>query len=180
MRYAYNLTYKDYLDAQKLYRRHSWKAAMSYYAFIWALPTSGLLVGLPLVAHIFFDYHPLWLRSIAPLSGIGLWFALYIPLMRIYSVRKCWKRLLPEKSAKSIKSEIAVEFEMTPEQVISTIPGKSEGRFFWPSIVDYAEDKELALLFIKKKLFLFIPRRAMDEAGWSEVRERFSGSRAAA
>jgi len=173
------LVYQDYLDAQKLYRKHRWKAAVSYYAFIWALPILGLLAGFPLLA-TFLGYHSPLTRSFAPISGVGLWFAIYIPLMRIYSIRKCWRLLLPEHMKKSTKSEIAVALEMTPEQLISVIPGKSEGRFFWPGILDFAEDDKLALIFIKRKLFIFVPHRAMDEAGWSELRARFGASRAAA
>jgi len=179
MRYEYTLVYQDYLDAQKLYRKHRWRAAATYYVFIWVLPILGLLGSFPLIA-TFLGYNSYLTRSLAPISGIGLWLALYFPLMRIYSIRKCWKLLLPEHIEKSTKSEIVVALEITPEQLISVIPGKSEGRFFWSGILDFVEDEQLALIFIKKKLFIFIPHRAMDEAGWSELRMRFNSSRTAA
>jgi len=97
--------------------------------------------------------------------------------MRIYGIRKCWKRLLPESAKKSVRTDISVALEMTPEQIISILPGRSEGRFFWSVIVDYAEDGRLALVYIKKKQFLFIPRRAMDEVGWAELRSHLAGPR---
>jgi len=60
--------------------------------------------------------------------------------------------------------------EVTPEQVISAIPNRSEGRFFWSAIQDYAEDDKIALLFIQKKKFLFIPKHALPDAAWRELK----------
>jgi hypothetical protein len=140
------------------------------------LPIVGFIVGLPLIASIF-GYQPRWLEAPSVFSGVGLWFAFCIPLFRLISVRKCWKRLLPESGRRSTKSVIPVELEMTADQIISTLPGRSEGRFFWAALPDFVEDEKLALVFVKKKQFLFIPRRAMDEVGWVQLRSHFANSR---
>jgi hypothetical protein len=176
MRYDYTLTYRDYLDAQKLYRRHRTSAGVFYYFWFWLLPIVGVVCGLPLVAGLF-GYQPTWLEALSGFSVLGLWFALSIPLLRFYSVRKCWKRLLPDSLPKSTQTEIPVGLEMTPDQLISSLPGRSEARFLWPALVDYAEDEKLALVYIKKKFFLFVPRRAMDDAGWIQLRSHFANSR---
>ncbi len=176
MRYQYTLTYRDYLTAQKLYRSHRWTSALSYYLWIWALPIAGALLALPFLAGLFGLRRDL-LPMLAGGSAVGLWFAIFIPAMRVYTIRKCWRNLLPESSKKSTKTTIPVELEMTPDQLISALPGKSEGRFFWPTLVDCAENSEICLVFIKKKLFLFIPIHALDETGWAELHSRFESSR---
>jgi len=177
MRYEYTLTYKDYLDAQKLYRSHVWTAALSYYVWIWAVPIIGLTLALSWFVTMS-GYSLEWLASMAGFAGVGIWLGLFIPAARVYTIRKCWKRLLPESVPKSTKTSIAVEFEMTEDQVISVLPGRSEGRFFWTALFDLAEDDKLTLLFIKKRQFLFIPLRALDEAGWNLLRSKFASSRA--
>jgi hypothetical protein len=176
MRYEYTLTYRDYLDAQKLHRHNRWKAALSYCVWIWVLPILGLLTGLAWAASSF-DSAPDWVSNVAAFAGAGLWLAFFIPAMRLYSIRKCWKRLLPESAKKSVRTDISVALEMTSDQIIVVLPGTAEGRYFWSAIVDYAEDERLALVYIKKKNFLFIPRRAMDEAGWAELRFHLAGPR---
>jgi hypothetical protein len=140
------------------------------------VPILGLLTGLAWVANSY-SSPPEWVSNVAAFAGAGLWLAFFIPAMRIYGIRKCWKRLLPESAKKSVRTDISVALEMTPEQIISILPGRSEGRFFWSVIVDYAEDGRLALVYIKKKQFLFIPRRAMDEVGWAELRSHLAGPR---
>ena len=125
MRYSYTLTYNNYLEAQRLYRRSRWTAVLSYYVWIWFLPIVGGLLALPFIAGLLGFRRDL-LPALLSGSAVGLWFACFIPVMRVYTVRKCWHRLLPETSTKSVRSTIPVELEMTPEQLISTLPGKSE------------------------------------------------------
>src|ERR1035438_2953075 len=127
MRYDYSLTYRDYLDAQRLYRRHRTSAGVGYYFAIWLLPIVGFIMGLPFVVGLF-GHQPSWLDSLSGFSGAGLWLAFFIPGMRIYTIRKCWKRLLPDSARRSTKSVIPVEIELTEDQIVSTLPGRSEGR----------------------------------------------------
>ena len=63
-----------------------------------------------------------------------------------------------------------VTFQFDEQQLISARPGSSEGRFQWNAIEDYAEDERLAILYVQRKLFLFVPKRAMDEAEWERLR----------
>lgn len=168
MRHSYVLRYQDYKNAQVLYRRHRWTAALTYYLWVWVLPVVGFAVAIPLLLSPF-GHSPEWTSTVAPFSAMGIWFAVFIPVMRFYSVRRCWKRLLPENLAKSTKSEISVKLEMTEEQLISILPGRSEGRFYWSAILDFAEDDRIALVFVKKKAFIFIPRSALPAEGWTEL-----------
>lgn len=169
MRYEYMLTYASYKYAQVLYRRHRRLAALSYYVWIWVVPVAGFIVGVPLIASIFGVRTDL-LRKWEYVSGLGLWLAISIPAMRVYSVRRGWKRILPDGAGRSIRTELAVALEFNEEQVISVIPGRSEGRFFWKAIVDFLEDERVALLFVGKKVFLFLPKEALPEVAWSEIR----------
>jgi hypothetical protein len=168
--YEYGLKYQNYKDAQKLYIRHSKRAALYYYFFIWVLPILGCLLAIFGLAALF-EIGPVWVRYFRGLYVVGLWFALFIPIMRIFTVRRCWKQLVPPNTpGKGMKAEIHVTLEFNAEQFISAIPGRSEGRFFWSAVQDFAEDVKIALIFIHKKRFIFIPKPALPEAAWSELR----------
>jgi hypothetical protein len=170
MRYDYVLRFDDYQNSQKLYLRHRRSAAVFYYCYVWVLPIVGLLACALFVASRY-GFHPEFSAPLAGLAAGGLWFALFVPIMQVFGRRRCWKRMVPvdvKGKAKSI--EIPVSLEFNDEQVISAIPGKSEGRFYWPAILDFAEDEKMALLFVHKKRFLFIPKRAMSTDAWNEFR----------
>ena len=54
--------------------------------------------------------------------------------------------------------------------LISRRPCLSEGRFQRAGILAFVEDEHIALLFVRKKLFLPVPRRALNAEGWAELR----------
>jgi hypothetical protein len=86
----------------------------------------------------------------------------------------------PNTSGKEMKVETHVTLEFNTEQFIITFPGKSEGRYFWSAIQDFAEDGKIALVFIQKKRFIFIPKHALPETAWFELRSLISNRTKAA
>jgi hypothetical protein len=142
---------------------------VTYYAWVWGLPVAGVATVLAWVATLL-GSQLVWVKTMAALSGFGIWFLAVIPLSRMLTMRRAWKRLLPPRTRKARKAMVAVELEFDETQVISRLPGRNEGRFFWPAIVDYAEDEKLALIFVAPKRFLFVPRRAMPDEAWVQLR----------
>jgi hypothetical protein len=180
MRYDYVLRFDDYQDSQKLYLRHRRSAALFYYFYVWVLPLAGILSCALFVASRY-GFHPEFSAALAGFAAAGLWFALFIPIMQFVGRRRCWKRLVPvDLKGKAKDMEIPASLEFNDEQVISAIPGRSEGRFYWPAIVDFAEDEKIALLFVHKKRFLFIPKRAMPTEVWDEFRDLLANKKKAA
>ena len=55
--------------------------------------------------------------------------------------------------------------------MISRIPSKSEGHFERGAIVNFAEDDAIALFYLGKKKFLFVPKSALPSEGWTELRQ---------
>lgn len=104
--------------------------------------------------------------KLLPAAAVGLYAAVLLPLARWNQIRVLWNRTQPKKYRGQ-----PVTFQFDQEQVISARPGSSEGRFLWGAIEDYAEDERLVLLYVQRKLFLFIPKRAMDETEWARLRE---------
>ena len=103
----------------------------------------------------------LWLTFCAA----GATFAVVI--LRPFNLRRCYRKM---RNASGIAPNGSVRFSFDESGVTSSVVGRSEGRFYWNAIQDFAEDDRLALLFIGKKHFLYIPKRAMNEEGWKSLR----------
>jgi len=67
-----------------------------------------------------------------------------------------------------------VTLEFTADQVISAIPEKSEGRFFWSAIQDFAQDDRITLIYVQQKRFIFVPTHAVPDTEWARVRAKLS------
>ena len=169
MVYEYVTTYQTYMDAQRLYLRHRPWAAARYYLFVWALPIGGLFATVPFLLGLLTHDRSDSMATYAGIAAAGAWFALFIPLTRWFSVRRAWRSTVPKE-----REGNPVTIEFTADEVISTIPGQSQGRFFWPAILDFAQNDRITLLFIRKKLFLFIPTPAIPPEQWTEVRAKLS------
>lgn len=163
--YEYVLTKPDFLHAQKLFRSHRKWSAVAYWFWIWLLPGIGALLALAAV-YAWATHNSILLAPLAPAAGGGLWIAIFIPLTRWFQLRKAWRNSVP----KALEGK-PVTLQFDDEQIISTIPGRSEGRFFWSAILDFIEDDRLALLYVREKLFLYIPKAALPDSAWQRMRE---------
>jgi hypothetical protein len=170
VRFEYEVTYANCLDAQRLYRRHRWTQAVVFGLFCCVLPLVGVLFCLPLLAFIVFGYESSLVDISRNLAPLGFLFVV-IWLVVMSSYRRYWKKIIPESERKpSTKTKIPVALELTEDQLISILPDRSEGRFMWAALPDFAEDEKIALVFVKKKQFIFIPKRAIPEEAWAFIR----------
>jgi hypothetical protein len=53
------------------------------------------------------------------------------------------------------------------------MPGVSEGKFFWPAIVAFAQDEKITLLYIDKNRFLLFPTYSLSPLQRSELSAMF-------
>jgi hypothetical protein len=164
MMYSYSTTFADFKAAQRLFAQRSWKSKLNFLIWLRILPVSGLISAVLLIWDIgfrHFDFNPVFGVVLAGLA----WFAFYIVLFRYFQLRKLYKRMKngrPEGSP----TEIGVE----GDELVSRLPGLSEGRFKRPSVVGSIEDEKLMLLFVGKKIFFMLPKAALPEVALQEVR----------
>jgi hypothetical protein len=165
MPYPYSLTYRDFIHAQRLYLRHRLWSRIGFHFWVHVVPVLALLMGAWCI-YAAATHQVYLLRSLLPAAAWLVFMSLWMPIMRIINLRRRYKRMIPPGE----KGDVPVSFDFNEEGVSSTIPGRSEGRFYWSVIVDYVEDQKMALLFVHKKLFLYVPKRAMDEQAWASLR----------
>ena len=155
---------QDFLDAQRLHRSNRPWTAVWYW--LWYGVAPGLSIVYLGYWVVLWATHG-WASALrdAGFAGFALYLAVLLLLSRWLQIRRLWARAQPEKYRGQ-----PVTFQFDEQQLISARPGSSEGRFQWSSIEDYAEDERLALLYVQRKLFLFVPKRAMEEAEWARLR----------
>lgn len=165
MGHEYVMSFEDFRNAQLLYHRHRRAAGLRLRLWLYGLP----VITLGLIAADVYLRHTREPDAYDPLLGPTLFFSVmtfWIVGLRRWQLRRCFKKILPPGQTK----EALIRFDFDDQGVLSSIPGKSEGRYFWNSILDYVEDDQMALLFVRKKLFLFVPKRAMDSPTWERLR----------
>ena len=162
-RAEYSVQYEDFVEAIKAYRRISRRTQISYYFCIWLWPAVSLLVGVlcfytqmqedgSLFGGLF------WLAA----ACFGLAFA--VPARYRMSVRRAFK----QRDVLAKGKPIFCEFDEAKIRFV--IPGGAEVSYPWDVFTDYFENDTVGVLFIKDAAFHTIPKRAMDETGWSEFR----------
>jgi hypothetical protein len=164
MTYEYVLTLADFKAAQRLFMRQTLWRRINGFLWIVILPIVGALsLGLLLYDVIFRHFkYPASIGGI--LAGLA-WFGLYLAIMRPITIRRIFKQLSPGGGL-----EHSVSHELTENEFISRIAGRSEGRFLPAAFYGFAEDEQIAILLVSKKKFLFVPKRAMPEEAWAELR----------
>ena len=81
------------------------------------------------------------------------------------TLKRNWKRLFLNGNPLE-----PVYMDLDDERVLSGVPGSSEGKFFWPTLIKLAEDDHIAILYISKRLFLMIPKNKLSAETWLKFR----------
>ncbi len=166
----YITTFADYKAAQTLFLKYRRDARTRYYFWMFGLPIATVLGLLSM-------WHESKLNDNASF-GLAAWLTfcaavgtVSIVILRPWNLRRCFKKL---RNASGLTETTTSVFSFDESVVISAIKGRSEGRFYWTAIQGFAEDSAIALLFISKKRFLFIPKRAMTDQQWESLRQLVS------
>ncbi|MGA3370267.1 MAG: YcxB family protein [Terracidiphilus sp.] len=162
MKLSFTLTLADFKAAQRLHRRQNLSSLIAYYAFIVIPPALAVLSMLAVgVLMLFTPVHYLGGSYV-----IFLAFAvcLSVPFFHSYSVRQSFVRIFPPGTLDRTKS-----LDIDDERIISTIPGVSEGKFFWNAVMAFAQDEKITLLYVRKNIFIFIPTIALSPVERAEL-----------
>ena len=167
MTIEYISTFEDYKAGQALYLRSRRRAALRYKLWMYGLPTLSIL----LTAGAVWNIYTRQARDggvYGVLAAYSILLTIVVVLLRPWNLKRLYKK---QRKLNGVENLSTVMFAFDDTLVRSGYPGRSEGQFTWESIVDYAEDETVFLLFISQKMFLYIPKRAMSGEQWQEFRE---------
>ena len=155
----YTVTFSDFNHSLAAYRKVSRLAFISYLASVWIWPAVALCAG-------FFGIFLAQLSgesgSYLIVSGFGV--ALLLPLVYRLRMRYAFRqRNLLARSRPMI-------FEFDEDTTHFRVPGAIDITYPWGSFSHVVDGQEVVTLIIKGAMFHTIPKRAMPESQWAEVR----------
>jgi len=161
---SYTITLADYKAALWLHRRQTLNRQINF--ALWRV-VAPIIAAFGAIAFFVFSLNKL--THYAPLLfGIecGLaWISVYLPLWSYYSARKCVRQVFQDEG-----KERTILLEVTDEFVRSTIPGVSEGKYFWNENMAVAQDDKVVLIYATKKRFIPIPSRSLSQSQLEELK----------
>jgi uncharacterized membrane protein YhiD involved in acid resistance len=163
----YTTTFEDYRAAQALYLRSRRWPGLRYKLWMYGLPTAAIV----LTSCALWELYRGQPSSVAGFGGAAVYaiiMTIVVVFLRPWNLKRLYKK---QRKTAGVEALNAVRFSFDESLVRSGYPGRSEGQFSWDAIGDYAEDKEIFLIFISKKMFLYIPKRAMADEQWNELRD---------
>jgi hypothetical protein len=163
MRCEYDVTYKDFLESVQAYRKLSRQAFIGYWLYVWILPVVGVAVALVIL--------PPYFRQGSETFGLAFWVgtiglgvAFGFPARYKLGLQRAFK----QRTTLAKDGMMQCEFDESTIRFIA--PAGAEISYPWDAFTDYFENDAVAVLFVKEAAFHTIPKRAMDEGGWSEFR----------
>jgi hypothetical protein len=161
-RYEFQLSYQEFLAGIRLGRRRSPKAMLRF-VLSWIWPAFLLLIEIA----VLWDAKAQGSKwSDDGLVTLVLTLLLAASLVfRISRLRRSFRR------SRFADPERVTALAFNHEYFVVGSTGRSEGRFLWPALYDFAENERVVLVYTSKSRYIVIPKRAMAEESWQIVRE---------
>ena len=167
MQVEYTTTFADFKAAQTLYLRARPGAGLRFKLWMYGLPLLSILfTGLAL--HSMTTHPHRGEGALVGIAGYLVVLTILLVALRPWNLKRLYNK---RRRITGVEKLTTATFDFDETMVRSGYPGRSEGQFHWQSIVDYAEDQAIFLLFISSKAFLYIPKRAMTEDQRQALRE---------
>ncbi len=162
MHCEYTVTYKDFKESIKAYRQIS-KAALIAYCFRNLLFSTLAFVEVVFCLYAYFTHDQEFISGWAFITGVTVVVAILLPIIHSLQLRRMFKL-----RTSLVDGKVSLDFD--EKAVRFTVPNRAEVSYPWTSFTAYREGPRTATLFIGKAAFHTIPKCAMDESGWSELR----------
>jgi len=162
MHCEYVVTYRDFRESIRAYRQIS-KAALIAYFFRNLLFSTLAFVEVVLCLYAFFTHDQEFLSGWAFITGVTVVVAILLPIIYSLQLRRMFKL-----RTSLVDGKVSLDFDEAT--VRFTVPDRAQVVYPWTSFTAYREVPRTATLFVGKAAFHTIPKPAMDEKGWGELR----------
>jgi hypothetical protein len=163
MHCVYSVTYDDFSDSIKSFRKLSKGAAFSFYFDNLIMPGVGICLILSWLVP--------YLRGDRGTADTVIYFLFLGPVLSIAPLifyRLKMRQAFRTRSMLAEGSKVICDFDEMSLRF--SIPGKVDVSYPWQSITAFAEEAQVGTVFIEKAAFHTIPKRAMSEADWAVFR----------
>jgi hypothetical protein len=163
MKVEYALTLADYKAALQLHARQTISRHLgNFFVHVMAPVVACLIILFWLYEAVF---HGDFLAS-QPSAWVTPALFASLPFLQEWSIRKTFKQLFP-----SSVTNMPVSFSIDDDLIVSAIPDRSEGRFYWNAIDHFAQNEKVTLIYVAKRRFIFFPTRAFSPEQRAELND---------
>jgi hypothetical protein len=142
----FDLTFEDYLNAQRLHAKKNWWLRLNYFAARFVVPVLGILLIL-LSLLIFSQGRPTHLAIFN--FGLGIFLASYPWYFRA-KIRRCYRR------TRIGSADTWVEIG---EDTIHVKGDNASSEASWKAVKSHLEDRKIFLLYLAPAKFIILPKR---------------------
>jgi len=154
MQISYKLTLADYKAALKLHyrQRGRWRSPLGLFIF---MPIVGaFLVCCTVIGY--FSQEDYFVHNPPGLLVVPIFFLL-LPVFYSYAMKKQFRNIYPHG-----KTDQLLSIDIDDGRIISEMPGFSESKLLWTTIVRFAQNEKITLFYLAKARFLFVPTQVFS------------------
>jgi len=100
------------------------------------------------------------------LGKFCLLMSIAMPFVRSFNRRKCFRRMFL-----SAQEDSQMYTDIDSECLVSEIPGVFVERYFWNTIVGFAQNEKVTLLYVYKDRFVLFPTTILSQAQRAELND---------
>ncbi|HEY4358318.1 MAG TPA: YcxB family protein [Acidobacteriaceae bacterium] len=163
MQFEYSVSYKDFVDSIKCYRKEAPGAALYYYVYVWVVPCLGALLALWwLVSMVRGNTETA--ASLRWLALMGAFLAIVLPVTYWGKIRQTYAQRT------SLTEGSLVVLHADDTGVRFSVPEKVDASYAWSALTKFVETDRVGTLFINRAAFHTIPKRDIAAEDWREFR----------
>jgi hypothetical protein len=163
MKLTYLLTLEDYKAAHVLHARQTIGRRITEFTFYLGMQILAAVVVMMTFAAAVMGNRYL-VTTLIPVDAGVLWVAIFLPVARAISQRRCFKQLFPPN-----RTDRASHLEISEECILSGVPGLSEAKIYWPAVFAFAQDDRITMIYLAPRRFVFFPTSVLDSEQRAEL-----------
>jgi len=164
MKINYTITLEDYKEALRLHKNQTFGMRIGIFFTYRVLPILGIFI-LIYVAFKAFTQENDYAQN-PPFGLIMPILFVFLPVIRNYLVRRQFDIAFP-----LTKTDRKVSADIDEERILSTIPGFSEGKFYWNAISGFAQNEKIVQFYLSSDRIIFIPISSLSPSQLAELGE---------
>jgi hypothetical protein len=170
MRCEYTVSFADFSESLKGYRKVSAPARIGYWLYLWLLPALAFAIA-AICCVLYFKQGAEGAAGLFWPIALGLGIAFGLPARYRMGLRRSFR----QRDALTQGRPMAIEFN--DEAIRFIVPGGTEIRYPWNGFTHYFINEKVLVLMVKDAAFHTVPRCASTEACVPSICERLHNAR---
>ena len=168
MQLVYTLTLSDVRAALRLHSKQNWGRRVRFIISSAIVPALAVVVSISWIL-LGLIGHTEWVSMLRNFGIVLIFLSFFSYFYRVELARRVYKQIFPRAVADRASNVDYIDIDS--ECIFSRTPGVGEHRYFWTSIVAFAQNDRMTLLYVDEGRFLLFPTRALSSEQGTELND---------